>query len=84
MAGGQPRAGLHKARVALGDGHREARADERALARAELDPFTGGQVESGVACIGALGDDRLLVQPRDRQLDQRARRAGSVRASATR
>jgi hypothetical protein len=31
-----------------------------------------------------LRDDRVRVQPLDRKLDQRARRAGSERASATR
>ena len=51
----EPRARLDEAGVALRDRDREAGADDRALARAELDALARGEIEPGVARVGALG-----------------------------
>ena len=70
---GQAGARLHEPGVALRDGDGEAGADGRALARAELDPVAGGQVEPRVARVGPAGDGGLGAQAPHRQVDQRAR-----------
>jgi hypothetical protein len=74
----KPGTRLDEARVALGDRDREAGADERALARRELDPVARGQVEAGVARVRARRDDRVVSQPPDRQLDQALSRCASA------
>ena len=66
------RARLHEARMALGDRDGEPGADGRPLARPELDALARRQVEAGIARVGALGDRRVLAQPRDRELESTA------------
>jgi hypothetical protein len=84
VAGCEPGAGLDEAGVAVRDRDGKPRADEGSLAWRELDALAGREVQAGIPRVGALGNDRVIPQPLDRQLDQRARRTGSTRASATR
>jgi hypothetical protein len=84
MAGRQPGARLDEPCITLRDRHRKPGADECALAGPELDALAGRQVHPCVSRIGAFGNDGILPEALDRQLDQRARRTGSERASATR
>src|SRR5205085_11757311 len=69
----EPGPRLDKACVPFGDGHGEARADDRALAGRELDPLTRSKVEAGVSFGGAGGNDRVRAEPLDRQPDQATR-----------
>src|SRR5207253_4285265 len=66
---GEPAARLHVARVAGRNGHGDTGADTRAVARAENDALTGGEVESRVARVGAPGQDCVWSQPADGELD---------------
>ena len=84
MTVGEPRTWLNEAGVSLGDGDREPGPDDRTLARGKLDALARGEIEPGIAMVCALGENRVRAQSLDLQLDQRARRAGSERASATR
>ena len=70
--------------MTVGDRDCEAGADDRALPGRELHALARREVEAGVAGVGTFRQDRVDAQPLDRQLDQRARCADSVRASATR
>ena len=45
----------------------------------ELDPLAGGQVEAGVARVGALGHDRVVAQPQDSSSITGARRRRPAR-----
>ena len=65
----EARARLDEARVSLGDRDGEPGADQRALARCELDVLARREVEARVAGVGAARDDRVVAQPPDRQLD---------------
>ena len=80
----ETRTRLDEAGITVGNRNRQAGADERPLAGAELDTLARSEIEAGVTCIGALRDDCICMQSLDRKFDQRARRAGSERASATR
>ncbi len=84
MPRGEPGAWLDEAGVALRNRNRQTGADHRPLPRPELDALAGGQVEPCVARVGADGDDRVLAQALERELDHLAERAGSSRASASR
>src|SRR4029079_15855083 len=84
VPGREPRPRLDEARVALRDRDRETGADQDPLPRPELDSFAGRQVQPRVPRIGSGWNDCVLAQTLNRQLDQRARRAGSERASAMR
>jgi hypothetical protein len=86
VVGGEARARLDEAGMALRDRDREPGADGRPLAGGELDALAGGEVEARVARVGAGRDDRRVVQPADPELDQALSRrvSGSRLASATR
>ena len=62
MVGCQPRARLDEAGVPLRNRDREPRADDSPLARPDLRALARDEVEPGIAHVGALGDDRVLVQ----------------------
>src|SRR5205823_10390384 len=74
---------LDKARVTLGDGNSEPGRDRGPLPRAELDALAGREIEPRVVLVRALGDDRVLAEPHDRQLDHEVARSAFF-ASATR
>src|SRR5262249_44556217 len=76
-------AGLHEARVPVGNRDGETRAHRRPLPRAKLVPVARGQVEPRVSRVGAFGQDRVLPQAADGQLDHALERA-SDSDSATR
>jgi hypothetical protein len=75
---------LHEARMAVGDRDGEAGGDGGALARAEHDALARREVEPGVALVGALRDDSVVTQTRDRELDHVAFASRKRSASATR
>src|SRR5206468_12356289 len=84
VARGEPGTRLDETGVSLRNRDGQTGADERSLARSELDALARREIEPGVTRVRALRHDSIRVQPLDRKLDQRARRAGSERASATR
>jgi hypothetical protein len=57
---------LDEAGVSLRNRDGQTGADERSLARTELDLLTRGEIEPGVTGIRALGDDCVRVEPLDR------------------
>src|SRR2546430_10471638 len=65
---GEPRAWLDGAGVALRNRNRQTGAYHRPLPRAELDALASGQVEAGVARVGADGNDRVLADALEREL----------------
>ena len=66
---GEPGARLDEAGVALRDGDREAGADRRPLPRSQLDALARGEVEAGVARVRLAGQDGVVAQAADRELD---------------
>ena len=74
----QARARNDEAGVTLGDRDGDACSDHRPLARPELVPLAGDEVEAGVARVGARGQHGVVAEPRDGQLDH-ARRPGESR-----
>ncbi len=53
VAHGQARSRLDEAGMALGNRHGQAGSHRRPLARRQLDELAGGEIETGVAGIGA-------------------------------
>ena len=84
MPRGEPRSRLDEARVTLGDRHGEARSHDGPLPGRELVPLAGGEVETGVSRVGALGKDRVLAEPANRELDHARLRAEASLGSASR
>ena len=58
--------------MAFRNGDGKPRADQRALARPELVPVAGGEVETCVADVRPRREHRVGSQPRDRELDHAA------------
>ena len=84
VLGRQPRARLDEAGVPLGDRDREPRADDCPLARPDLRALARDEVEPGIARIGALGHDRVLVQALEEQLGHRRASCDAPSSSSTR
>ena len=80
----EPGARQHEPRVAVGNRDRDAGADDRALPRRELRALAGGEIEPRIAVVGLCGEDRVVAQPRDRQLRHTRSAAELSPASATR
>jgi hypothetical protein len=81
---GEPGARGDEARVARRDRDRDPGADERPLARRQLVVLAGDEVEAGVARVRSPGQDGVVPQPRDGDLDHAAGVARRPRVSATR
>ena len=79
----EPGARHDEARIAVRDRDGDAGRDERPLAGAELDGFARDEVEPGVTRVGALGQHRVVAEPRDLEVDHDELIA-AVLASATR
>ena len=84
MTGGEPGARHHEPRVPVGNGDRDPGADDRALPRLELGVLAGREVQPRVAVVGLCRKDRVVAQPRDRQLRHTRSAAELSPASATR
>ena len=60
----EPGSRNHEPGVSLGDGDGNAGGHDTSLARAELDPFAGDEVEAGIAWVRASRNGRIVAQER--------------------
>ena len=81
---GKSRSRLHEAREAIRNRDGEPRARERPVARPDLHPVAGGQVEAGVALVRLNRHDRVVAQPPDGELGHRRLPCEASSSSRTR
>ena len=84
VPGSKARPRLDEACIPLGDRHGEPRADERSLPGPEPDLVAGGEVEAGIAVVGAVRHARVLAEALNLELDHRPRAFALAAGSATR
>src|SRR5205814_10222860 len=75
---------LHEAGEAVRDRHGETCPDDAPLARRQRRLLARGEIEAGVARVGGLRQNGVVVQTPDRKLDQRAPATGVSTAAAPR